>query len=382
TTQVPDASRISPPYVGRGTRSGHDISLELVASAGQALSDISVPTHQIVKQSLPDGSLKLALKDQASVPNRDFVLRYRVADKQPRATLFTSDDSGAGYFSLVIQPPAVDVDHFVGQRELIFVVDVSGSMSGLPLSLCREAITTALAGMRPQDTFNVITFASSTQQLFASPQPVNEMTRRLAQAFVGDMRAGGGTEMSKGIAAALAPQLTPGRHRYVFFLTDGYVGNEAALIEQGKRFSAAANDAGSKARVFAMGVGSSPNRHLIDGLSRAGRGVATYTSSREDPAGAVNRFYHVIDQAILTDLNIEWGGMNPSHVSPSQVPDLFASHALILHGQYSAPPTGPLSVSAEVGGKRITLPVNRADTALGARASQVLGSLWARGKIE
>ncbi len=382
TTRVPDASRISPPYVGKGTRSGHDISLEVVANAGLPLKDIDVPTHQVVKRTLSDGSLKLALKDQASVPNRDFVFRYRVSDSRPRATLFTSNASGPGYFSLVIQPPAVDVEGLVGRRELIFVVDVSGSMSGLPLSLCREAINNALAGLRPMDTFNVITFAAGTRRLFAGAQPVNQVTLRQAQSFVSDMRAGGGTEMSKAIDAALSPNLTPGRHRYVFFLTDGFVGNEAELIAKGKRFTQDASTQGARARVFTMGVGSSPNRYLIDGLSKAGRGVATYTTSREDPMGAVNRFYHVIDQAILTDLHIDWGGMDARQVTPNQVPDLFASHALTLHGQYTKPPSSALKISARAAKQRYDLQVVRKDAPLGDRSKQVLGSIWARGKID
>ncbi|MCB9605565.1 MAG: VWA domain-containing protein [Polyangiaceae bacterium] len=381
TTRVPDASRISPPYVGQGTRSGHDISLEVVANAGQPLTDIDIPTHQVVKQTLSGGALKVALKDQASVPNRDFVFRYRVADNRPRATLFTTNDSGPGYFSLVIQPPGVDVDSLVGRRELIFVVDVSGSMSGLPLSLCRDAIHDALGGLRPMDTFNVITFASGTKRLFESARPVNSATLQQAANFVSDLRAGGGTEMAKAIDAALAPRMTPGRHRYVFFLTDGFVGNEAELIEKGKRFTQAATSKDTNARVFTMGVGSSPNRHLIDGLSKAGRGVPTYVSSREDPLGAVNRFYHVIDQAILTDLHINWGGMDPRRVTPNQVPDLFASHALAVHGEYTKPPSSPLKISARAGKQAYEIQVVQKDPGLGDRSKLVLGSIWARGQI-
>ncbi|MEZ4233991.1 MAG: VIT domain-containing protein, partial [Polyangiaceae bacterium] len=381
TTRVTDASRISPPYVGQGKRSGHDISLEVVANAGQPLTDIDVPTHQVEKQARSDGSLRLALKDQASVPNRDFVFRYRVADDRPRATLFTSNESGPGYFSLVIQPPGVDVDALVGRRELIFVVDVSGSMNGLPLSLSRDAIRQALGGLRPLDTFNVITFASGTRQLFDSAQPANSATLQQAQNFVSTLRAGGSTEMAKAIDAALAPRVTPGRNRYVFFLTDGFVGNESELIEKGERFTRAATSKDAQARVFTMGVGSSPNRNLIDGLSKAGRGVATYVSSREDPLGAVNRFYHVIDQAILTDLHIEWGGMTPRNVTPNQVPDLFASHALALHGEYTKAPARAPKISARAGKQRYEIEVVRRAPALGDRAEKVLGSLWARGQI-
>lgn len=135
---MPDASRISPPYAGRGTRSGRDISLELVADPRVAVTSFDVPTHRVVARRPDDGTLRLTLAEQDSIPNRDFVLRYRVAEAKPRATLYlASAGSGAnaesGYFSLVVAPPDVDVDGLVGRREIVFVVDVSGSMSGVPL---------------------------------------------------------------------------------------------------------------------------------------------------------------------------------------------------------------------------------------------------------
>ncbi len=383
TEAVPDASRISPPYVGRGQRSGHDISLELVADASLAVSDFSVPTHEVVARKPADGTLRLSLAEKDSLPNRDFVLRYRVAGAEPKATLFTSEAGKRGrFFSLVIHPPALDVDGLVGRRELIFVVDVSGSMSGTPLGMCRSAMREAIRGLRPVDTFNILTFAGGTQAAFARPRPANSANIRRALGVVDSMRAGGGTYMADAVKAALSTEVAPGRHRYVFFMTDGYVGNEKEIIVASDRFVSALRARGQRARVFGFGVGSSVNRHLIDGLSKAGQGIAVYASAREDPARAVNRFYHYIDRAVLTDLSVDWAGLGVSELYPAAIPDLFASHPVIVHGRFGGAPSSAVSVRARAGERSLHIPVAVRPARAQGDAYKVQGALWARAKVD
>jgi Ca-activated chloride channel family protein len=153
-------------------------------------------------------------------------------------------------------------------------------MSGLPLALCKSAMRAALSGLRPVDTFNILTFSGRTVQAFARPRPANSETVSQAIAVVDGLEAAGGTYMADAVAKALSPAVEAGRRRYVFFLTDGYVGNEDAIIRAADRFVSAHDKRGQTARVFAFGTGSSVNRHLIEGLSRAGRGLAVYATSR------------------------------------------------------------------------------------------------------
>lgn len=383
TTRVPDASRISPPYLGKGERSGHDISLEVTANTALAVADFEVPTHEVLAQRAPDGSLKLTLSDKDSLPNRDFVLRYRVAGREPKATLFLSNpQNNQGFFSLVVQPPALDVERAVGRREVVFVVDVSGSMSGAPLAMCKSAMREALGMLRPVDTFNVITFAGGTAKAFPEARAANDTNLKHAFAVIDQMEAGGGTEMLDAVAAALSPTVSPGRHRYVFFLTDGYVGNEAQIIDSAGRFVSAVERGGQRARVFSFGVGSSVNRELIEGLARAGHGTAIVATHREDPARAVNRFYHYIDHPILEDLALDFGTLKPSELFPIEPPDLFASHPVILHGSYSGAVPKDLGVTAKLHGKEIRLPVSvRSLGATAAAPDAILGLLYARSKV-
>jgi Ca-activated chloride channel family protein len=382
TAAVPDASRITPPILGKGERTGHDISLELVADASLAISDFEVPTHEVSSRKLADGTLQLTLAEKKSIPNRDFVLRYRVAGEMPKSTLFLDRGKGpGGFFSLVVHPPALDVDALVGQREIVFVVDISGSMSGVPLGLCKTAMRLAIMQLRPVDTFNIITFSGATQKAFPEPRPANTSNVNEALAMVEKLSAGGGTYMLDAIDAALGPQVEAGRHRYVFFLTDGYVGEEDRIFSASKNLVEALEKKGQRAKVFGFGVGSSVNRYLLEGLSRAGKGITVYATNREDPRRGVNLFYRYIDRSILRDVTVDWGDLGQSEVFPAEMPDLFASHPIILHGRYRALPTKPPVIRANAGGKALQIPVTVRPAAADAPPTEMLGTLWARSKI-
>jgi Ca-activated chloride channel family protein len=381
TDRVPDASRITPPYLGKGERSGHDISLELAVDAGLPVEDVRVPTHDVEWLEKKRG-MKLTLAKRDKLPNRDFVMRYRVAGDEPRAALITSSDSGSGYFALVVQPPELPVERLVGRREIIFVVDVSGSMYGEALSLCKEAMRNALTRLRPRDTFNVITFSGSTGKLFPSPAPANRSSIAAALAHVEAMSAGGGTMMLDAVKEALHSQVGEGRHRYVFFLTDGEVGNEAEIIGGSEELVARLEKRGQRARVFGFGVGSAPNRFLLDGLSKAGKGLTVYASGREDPAVAVDRFYRYIDSAVVRDLAIAGDVLDGAEMYPRHVPELFASHPVIIHGRYREPPKGSLRLTGYADGRSVTIPVAIHRAKGLSDDGRVLGALWARAKVE
>jgi Ca-activated chloride channel family protein len=382
TTRVPDASRISPPYLGEGQRSGHDISLELLVDSHLAITGWESPTHDIVTSQPADGTLRLRLADHETLPNRDFVLHYAVADMQPTARLYVSPEGEQGsFFSLVVVPPMLDVAELVGQREFVFVVDRSGSMTGVPLALARRVISAALAQLRPVDTFNVLSFSGVTQKAFEAPRPANRTNVLEAMKLVAELGAEGVTEMQSAVDLALSPEVEPGRHRYVFFLTDGEIGDEREVVARASAFVRAHHARGQRARVFGLGVGAAPNRHLVDTLSQAGGGIAMYASVKEDAPYAVNRFFHYVDRAVMTDVRVEWGSLVPRDVQPTELPDLFASHPVIVHGRFAGSPIAPGRVLGRVGDRDVELPIVLHPAPRGENRNAVLAALWARAKI-
>lgn len=386
TDRVPDASRVSPPFLAKGQRSGRDVSLEVVVDAGVGATEFEVPTHAVTGARSPDGALRVALAERDAIANRDFVLRYRVAKPEPSAVLLTSEGRRGKYFSLVVQPPALDVKKLVGEREIVFVVDVSGSMSGVPLGLCKTAMRQALLRLSPVDTFNVVTFSGATGRSFERPRRANHASIADALAYLDRMQAGGGTEMQGAVAAALEPDVPAGRSRYVLFLTDGLIGEEDRIVGSTEHLVVGAWEKGRVARVFGVGIGSAPNRHLIAGLARAGRGLALYASARRDPAAAVNAFFRIVDRSVVRDLRVDWGDLEPEAVVPAQLPDLFATRPLVVHGRFRGAGRAPIVVHGDADGRDVTIPVAARGEGprtrdAGAAPRDVLGLLWARAQV-
>ncbi|MDC0715479.1 VIT domain-containing protein [Nannocystis bainbridge] len=379
TDRVPDASRVSPPVLGRGLRTGHDLSISVVAEAATPIVAWAAPAH-VVTADATDGHLRVALARRDEIPNRDFVLRYRSAAAQPAAKLFLGPADGAsgGHFLLVVDPPRLDVEAAVGRRELLFVVDVSGSMSGAPLALAKAAMREALARARPVDTFDVITFAGSSRRLFGAPRPANAENLAQAVEFVDSLGAGGGTEMLAAVDAALASPVEAGRHRYVFLMTDGYISEEDAIARAAHDLLERQRAHHRRARVFGVGIGDAPNSHLIAAISRAGDGAALHVRRPADLARAGQVIERTIDAPVLTGVTIDWGSLAPRDLSVSLPPDLLASHPLVVHGRYEGAPPAELRLRARVGERSVSFPIEvvRSD-----ESGRTLARLWAREQI-
>ncbi|MEC9464168.1 MAG: VWA domain-containing protein, partial [Myxococcota bacterium] len=266
-------------------------------------------------------------------------------------------------------------------RELVFVVDVSGSMHGVPLNMSRDAMREALRSMRPGDTFNVLTFAGRTAKLFEEPQQASQANIIRAQKFITGLRAGGGTHLGSAVEAALEPRDNDGRSRFVFFLTDGYVGREKQIFSMTERFVETLTERGQKARVFAMGVGSSVNRHLLDGISRAGSGTTVYATTRQDPAVAVRNYYRLIDHPILENVEVDFGDGKVQQVYPEVMPDLLASRPTVLFGRYAGSGSTTVTVRGEHDGQPVEYSYH-VDLPKEANAHESLPIMWARARID
>lgn len=379
TDRVPDASRISPPVVGEGTRRGDDFTITVTATAGHPIKSWTVPTHDVTVDRTGSG-IAVELVEAETLPNRDFVLRYQAADVEARATMFLGpkDDNGDGHFALVVHPPDLDVDSLVGRREFMFVVDTSGSMTGAPLALAKEVIRSALPRLRPVDTFDVVSFESGTRRLFGAPRTANTANLNEALEFVDGLKAQGGTEMGDAVEAALNLDVAKGRHRYVMFLTDGHIGFESEIIAAARRLTDEIGRRGQQARVFGVGIGSSPNTHLLNGLSRAGRGVSLRMGTRDNAGDVVNTFGRYVDHPIVSQLEMQPGSLTLDERHPQRMGDLFASHAVVTMGQYRGQASTPPVVVGRSPGKRVRIPVK---VVAAAPRAAVLDSLWARAAI-
>ena len=254
----------------------------------------------------------MRLKDRATIPNKDFILRYDVASQDIQDALLTHKGKNGGFFTLILQPPARVAAEDVTPKELVFVLDTSGSMSGFPIEKAKETMQLALDNLYPQDTFNLITFSGDTRILFPHPVPATRENLRQAREFLTSRQGSGGTEMMKAIRAALDPSDVQDHVRIVCFMTDGYVGNDMEILAEIQRHS--------KARIFAFGIGNSVNRFLLDKMAEYGRGEVEYVSLQEDGSAAARKFHERIRNPLLTDVSIEWSGLPVADVYPQRNP--------------------------------------------------------------
>ena len=379
TPEVPDADRITPPVTPKGTRAGHDISLSVQLDAGMGLYDLESVLHEVDVQTPDRTRAIVTLKNETEIPNKDFILRYRLAtDEIGDALLVHSDERGA-FFTLILQPPQRVVPEQVVPRELIFVLDTSGSMSGFPIEKAKRVMALAIGQMLPDDTFNLITFAGDTRILWDEPRPATEKNVAEAQAFLDGRRGSGGTEMMKAINAALV-QTRPETSengvepiRVVCFMTDGYVGNDMAIIDAVKQ------NAGTT-RVFSFGVGNSVNRFLLDGMAHAGRGAVEYVSLSDDGDAAAARFHERILAPVLTDIAVDWGDLPVVDLYPRRIPDLFSAKPIMIHGRLTGPANGEIVLKGNTGAGPYEARI-LVQTPPDAADHEALASLWARAKV-
>ncbi|MHC4225677.1 MAG: VWA domain-containing protein, partial [Planctomycetota bacterium] len=376
--EVPDAHRVpSEPteYLAPDARPGNDISVEVRLDAGMPFRLFS-PSHRL-DGAHDGGPFALVRLDPAdTIPNKDFVLEWNVVGDAPRVAVHVHRADQGGFFTLMVQPEVDPAAEVVAGREMIFVLDCSGSMSGAPIETAKAVIERTLKTLRPDDTFQVLRFSEEASGLWKEPRQANPADVAAALDYVRRLRGHGGTMMIEGIKAALSGPRDPERIRIVHFLTDGYIGNESQILREIHRRC-------GEARIFPLGVGSSVNRYLIDRMAEAGRGAPAYI--RQDAAQEririeVDRFVERVRRPTLVDLEIDWGGLPVEDLVPARIPDLFVGQPVFVHGRFTEAAEGEVVLRGRRAGqpyeKRVPLVFpTRAET------NASLAPRWARAVI-
>ncbi len=373
TSQVPDASRITPKVSLPATRAGHDISLAVTLDAGVPIDSLNSATHDADVQR-PDGRRAvIRLKNRATIPNKDFILKFDVAGRKIEDAVLTHRSQPGGFFTMILQPPERVNAKDITPKELVFVLDTSGSMHGFPIEKAKETMKLALEGLYPLDTFNLITFSGDTHILFPEPVPATQENLRMAQDFLTSRQGGGGTEMMKAIRAALEPSDQQHHIRIVCFMTDGYVGNDFEIIGEIQKHP--------NARVFSFGIGQSVNRFLLENMAKHGRGEVEYVTLQDDGSAAAKRFHERVRNPLLTDISIDWGGLPVADVYPQRIPDLFDAKPVVLSGRYTSGARGSIRLRGKLAGQEFTreIPVDLPES---QPQHDVLSTLWARARID
>lgn len=361
-------------YLRPDERSGNDIAISLELDAGVAIEGIEA-SHLVDEVRTAAHSASIELANRTTIPNRDFVLDFKVAGGRIKSNLLTYTDpekEDGGFFTMMLYPPDDLEDLPRHPLELIFVLDCSGSMKGEPIAQAKAAVLAALNRLQSDDAFQVIRFSNYASQFSHEPLPATRGNLERGRQFVQALQAGGGTEMNEGVRAALNFPHDPQRLRFVTFLTDGYIGNEVEILREIHQSIGAA-------RIFSFGVGSSVNRYLMERMASAGRGAAAFLGLQDSGSEVMNAFFDRVSHPAIADVSIDWGGMQVSDVYPARLPDLFVGRPVIVTGKYRGEPGEP-RVYGRAGGERIEFGLS-GESAGGDTDHSFLPQIWARQRI-
>ncbi|NIV94634.1 TonB family protein, partial [candidate division KSB1 bacterium] len=374
TDRVPDASRITPQVLKPGQRTGHDISVKVHLNAGVPVQNLTCKSHPVLIDKIGETEMTVQLEDKEVLPNKDFILNYDVLGPKLETALLTHRADGAGYFLLILQPKMNYDRQEIRPKEMVFVVDNSGSMRGEPIAKAKEAMRHCIQNMNPKDLFQIIKFSEAASSFSDHPLMNTPANRQKGVHFINDMHGSGGTRMIEGIKAALGYPTDPERLRIVLFMTDGYIGNEREIFME-------IDNLLGESRLFSFGVGSSVNRFLLDRMALIGQGAVQYVTLDENTDQAVTKFYKRIANPFLTDISIDWGKADVEEMYPSRLPDLFSSQPVAVFGRFENSGNFQITLKGKIGEKAVEVPI---EIRLPEEESQndVIKTLWARHKIK
>lgn len=372
---VPNRAMIEPPVLDpRENAKINPVSLAVDLKAGFPLGELTSPFHDVAVTEEGEQNRKITLKAESVPADRDFELTWKAAPGQtPSAGLFREIRDGKAYLLAFVTPPTAPATGKPVKREVVFVIDNSGSMSGPSIEQARQSLALAIARLGADDRFNVIRFDDTMTDFFGGLVPASGDNRERAIAYVNGLTADGGTEMLPALQDALRNQGARDADalRQVVFLTDGAIGNEAQLFEEisGNR---------GDARVFTVGIGSAPNTHFMTKAAELGRGTFTHIGSEQQVAERMAELFGKLENPIMTDIRADFENATAQDITPNPMPDLYAGEPVTLTAEIEGSRTGKLLIVGTTGEQPWRVEMDIANAAEG----KGIAKLWARRKID
>jgi len=339
----PSEGWTSNPYLHEGESPPYAFEIVVNLSAGLPIQDIACGSHKTTTIYRGPDFASVSLDPlEKNGGNRDFILKYRLAGGGIQTGLLLFEGEEENFFLLMVQPPSRVVKDQIPPREYVFIVDVSGSMHGFPLNISKRLLKDLMGNLRPVDTFNVLLFAGGSHLLSERSLPATPENLQQAIALIEKQRGGGGTRLVPALKSALSLPKSEGHSRIVVIATDGYVSVEEEAFELIRNHL-------DQASVFAFGIGSSVNRHLIEGMSRAGMGEPFVITKPEQAAGQADRFRKLIECPVLTGIRVHFDQFDAYAVEPPAIPDVMGERPVIVFGKYRGNPQGRMTLTGSGG---------------------------------
>lgn len=330
----------------------NEVSILVDAKTTAKLKTIYCPTHEVETIRKSDYKAKIGYEAKTIKPDKDYKLYLSTDNSKLGASILThnSPAESTGFFFLNITPGfALDKNEIVN-KDITFVLDVSGSMSGEKLDQAKKSLLFCVNNLNKGDKFEIVRFSTEAKALFGKRVEYDKSNLAKAREFINNLRAIGGTNIDEAFQIACDEKADPDRPHMIVFITDGKptIGetNEEKLLGNVKKHNS------DNLRVFTFGIGDDINTHLLDKITAETKAFRSYISPDEDIEVKVSNFYTKVSSPVLTDIKISYSnGLDVSEVYPRQMPDLFKGSSITLLGRFKRSGNGTITVTGKVNGK-------------------------------
>lgn len=366
---------VESPYLAEGApvESTYDITVNL--STGVPIADLACGTHEIKVEQEQETSARVTLADPENFAgDRDFILRYRLKGEVMNSGLMLYEGEKENFFQLTVQPPERYEPEDILPREYIFALDVSGSMDGYALDTAKKLISSLVSGLRETDRFNVILFSDTVWTLAPNSLEAVKPNIESALQLIEDQKGGGGTELLSALLTAYHIPKEEDTARTVVMITDGYISDEKEIFDHIRENL-------GDASYFAFGIGSSVNRYLIEGIAAAGMGEDFVVTEESEAGEAAERFRTYVEAPLLTDIQVEFDGMEVYGTEPSGIPALYESRPIVIYGKWRGEPGGTVRITGKRGGEDFAEEIPVTEECISPE-NEAIQYLWARKRVE
>ncbi len=370
----PSDKWVKSPYLHEGEKPTYSFDIVVNIAAGMPIKELASTSHKVNATYTSPSSARVVFdKSDKSSGNRDYILRYRLAGNKIESGLMLFQGEKENFFLLMMQPPKKATNAQIPGREYIFIVDVSGSMNGFPLEISKNLLKTLIGNLRPSDTFNVLLFSGGSTLMSEKSLPATSENINKAINVIDHQQGGGGTELLPALKRALSLKRTDGFSRSVIIATDGYVSVEEEAFDLIRNHL---NDA----NMFAFGIGSSVNRHLIEGMAHVGMGEPFVITKPDEAPAQAERFRKMIQSPVLTNVKVTFNGLATYDVEPASIPDVLAERPVIVFGKWRGKPQGKINLTGISGEGAYTDSID-VSAVQPLKSNAALKYLWARHRI-
>lgn len=325
------------PYTSSDKSSPYEFDMTVYVNGGMPLQDVGSSSHQVEVRAAGKSSVEVKLApEEASGGNKDFILDFSFAGDQIESGLLLYNDGEEKFFLCMAQAPKQVAPEQVPDREYIFVMDVSGSMNGFPLEVSKQLMTNLVNQLKPTDRFNVLFFAGASNLWMPQSQTASPENLSAALDFMQNVRGGGGTRLLPALQKAMnLERQSEALSRSILIITDGYVGVENETFELIRTNL-------NKTNVFSFGIGSSVNRHLIEGMAHAGQGLPFIVTDKSEAFKQAQKLRSYIQNPVMTQIEARFPGLDVYDVEPKTIPDVLSERPVILFGKYRGKAKGEI----------------------------------------